>query len=159
MRKMNDGFTLIELMIVVAIIGILAAFAIPQYQGFVIKSQVTRAVSESASLKTTVDICLTSARINVGSSVLASSNCDPNVTGSSILVGASQGSIVLPSATGVPQITLTASGAASIVATFGGIAASQLTSGGAKEVRWTRSIDGSWVCTSTAAAQYRSPGC
>ena len=56
-RNMQQGFTLIELMIVVAIIGILAAVAIPQYQNYVIKSQVTRAIAEASDLKTAVEPC------------------------------------------------------------------------------------------------------
>ena len=53
MRK-QQGFTLIELMIVVAIIGILAAIAIPAYQDYTIRARVTEALSLASSPKTTI---------------------------------------------------------------------------------------------------------
>lgn len=60
MKKIQQGFTLIELMIVVAIIAILAAIAIPQYQNYVARSQMSRAVGELGALKTAVEDCLAS---------------------------------------------------------------------------------------------------
>ena len=54
MKAVQKGFTLIELMIVVAIIGILAAIAIPAYQNYLIRSQVTEGLSLADGWKTGV---------------------------------------------------------------------------------------------------------
>jgi type IV pilus assembly protein PilA len=56
-QRAQAGFTLIELMIVVAIIGILAAVAIPAYSDYTIKAKIANAISSADSLKTAVAVC------------------------------------------------------------------------------------------------------
>ena len=54
MRRVQQGFTLIELMIVVAIVGILAAIALPAYQDYIVRSKMSEAVAAIAACKTSV---------------------------------------------------------------------------------------------------------
>ena len=151
MKQIQKGFTLIELMIVVAIIGILAAIAVPQYQTYIAKTQVTRAMGEAGSVKTAAEACILEGKLAMG---LAAGQCDPQATGSSILTGATQGAAIPPS-TGVPQATLGAV-ASTIVATFGNGAAADIAG---FNVTWTRDATGSWVCNSTVLAKYKPKGC
>lgn len=66
MKKNQQGFTLIELMIVIAIIGILAAIALPAYQDYTIKAKVSEGVSISSPLRTNIGIACSEGNLSTG---------------------------------------------------------------------------------------------
>jgi type IV pilus assembly protein PilA len=145
MKRVQAGFTLIELMIVVAIIGILAAIAIPQYQTYIAKSQVTRGMGEAGAVKTAIEVCVLENKTSLG---IAAGDCDPQATGSSILAGATQGNAI-PAGTGVPRVAPATIGATpTITATFGNKAAAKLIAD-ASTIVWSRDTQGTWTCAST----------
>ena len=92
MRKVQQGFTLIELMIVVAIIGILAAIALPAYQDYTVRSRVSELAIMASGFKATVgeniankggvvdaDACNGVTNITVATKNTASSTCNSGV--------------------------------------------------------------------------------
>lgn len=148
-RTMQQGFTLIELMIVVAIIGILAAVAIPQYQNYVAKSQAARVMGETGALRTSVETCLLEGKdtfVVTGTSNNAN-ECVVGATTSNLLDN-----------NGAPAVTSNA-GVTTIVATFGQSAATALTAANSNTLTWTRDANGSWSCSSTIPVQFRPAGC
>lgn len=162
----QKGFTLIELMIVIAIIGVLAAIAIPQYQNYIARSQVSRVMGESGNIKSAIEYCANNGRTgtihsNIPSGTnLPSTECSLDATASNLMEGAVQGSgAAAPAGTGYPQATLNADGSATIIATFGNNAASSLKTANANTLTWTRTTDGNWTCATTVEQKFRPNGC
>lgn len=151
----NKGFTLIELMIVVAIIGILAAVATPQYQNYILKTQLSRVMAEAGAMRYTIESCLSEGRVDVGAGV---GECNPGATASNLLSGLSQVGVALPAGMGVPQVSDPLVGAITITATFGNRATAALLAT-PSTMTWTRDVAGTWTCTSDAPAQFRPVGC
>jgi type IV pilus assembly protein PilA len=156
--RANKGFTLIELMIVVAIIGVLAAIAIPQYQTYIAKSQVTRVMGEASYVKNIVEICISEGKTVIGTGGL---ECNPQAPGSNIMVGSTQGDPI-PLNTGVPLVEPSAAIGITptVTATFGNYAAAILQAAPVGQVVWTRAGNGSWACTSpNVDVKFKAAGC
>ncbi len=100
-RKAQQGFTLIELMIVVAIIGILAAVAIPAYQDYTIRARVSEAVNVASAAKTSV-----SENISNNGGVLPANAC-LGVNTFAAAIG-NVASLACAAATGIITVTTTA---------------------------------------------------
>ena len=124
-KKAQAGFTLIELMIVVAIIGILAAVAIPAYQNYVAKSKFSAALAEVSAGKTGVDVLMNenpsadAATVLTGSGLQATTaTCNPNEAAAANA--------------GVTNLTCTINGGPASVAGM--------------KIRVSRDASGGWTC-------------
>jgi type IV pilus assembly protein PilA len=159
MKKVQQGFTLIELMIVVAIIGILAAIAIPAYQDYIARSQISRVVGEISALKTSTEEILMRGAEPVSSAAPAAGEEDIGFNGSDLLDTAdalpkNDIAVVFPAAAG---------GQGSITATMNGSAASAVNG---VQVQLNRTAGGTWSCAILSAsvpagwkASYAPAGC
>lgn len=154
MLHKENGFTIIELLIVMAIIGVLAAIAINQYQSYIARSQVTRVVAESGNSRTIVENCINNGKFVIGKE--SDGLCDTKATPSSIIVGESQGDRGNIAGMGVAQATINADGTATIIAEFGNSATPSVLG---EFIRWDRSAGGGWSCESTADDKYNDPSC
>jgi type IV pilus assembly protein PilA len=88
MNKKAQGFTLIELMIVVAIIGILAAIALPAYQTYTSRAKFSEVVSAAGGAKTAIEVCAQTVA-NPSSAASFSGNCSTAGTNGIVDVPAS----------------------------------------------------------------------
>ena len=134
MKKIQAGFTLIELMIVVAIIGILAAIAIPKYQNYVARAQVSEALSLASGAKVAVAEYLNT------NGTFPSTNTEAGLTAANTIKGKY-----------VSEVAISANGV--ITATFGAGAHSLITTGTMALTPTNNTGSVSWACSSTTAAK------
>ena len=144
MNKMKtsaqQGFTLIELMIVVAIIGILAAIAIPQYTKYIARAESATGLQAIAALKTAVE--------------------DYYAQGGTVAPTlANLGTTSAASPLGTISSTLSATGTGGLLFTFDQKASATLKAGGTPAHTLTRTIDGAWSCASTVGTDFKVKGC
>jgi len=135
MKKVQSGFTLIELMIVVAIIGILAAIALPAYQDYTIRSKVSEGLSLAAAAKAAVT------ETNAATGTLPTTNAEAGLPAAGDISGNS-----------VTSVTVGAAGAITILYnnTLGG---NPTMNGGSISLTPTVNPGSvTWVCAVSAAA-------
>ncbi|WP_417547077.1 pilin [Marinobacter segnicrescens] len=145
MVQTNKGFTLIELMIVVAIVGILATISIPLYQGYVAKTHVSRAVGELGQYRTAIEDAVGGSKPVTNTAI--------GYTPSNITTGTSATDIA----------TLNADGSGQLQVTLGGNAHPRVSG---VLITFQRSATGVWECVidnsanpSGWQASYLPPGC
>jgi type IV pilus assembly protein PilA len=138
--KIQNGFTLIELMIVVAIIGILAAIAIPSYQEYVARSQISRTVGETSKLKTSAETLLMEGIYPATGTELGYNNSN--------LIGNDHNDLE----SGLTVDFSTGDGSGSIIAQLNGDVANVLNGA---QIVIIRTAGGTWSCTVSPSA---SPG-
>ena len=148
MQKLQHGFTLIELMIVVAIIGIIAAIAIPSYQDYLARAQVSEAMSLTSGMKTPL------------AEWYADKGFFPQTIAS--VTGVSSGkyvaSIAFTTVANSPTITVDATMKTTGVSTDiqGGVFSIATTSAGE---RWSCGINGQAMANTTIVARYLPAAC
>jgi type IV pilus assembly protein PilA len=144
MKKFNkqQGFTLIELMIVIAIIGILSAIAIPQYQNYIAKSEAGAGLATINPLKTAAEEAFASGK---GSDGITLEELNTNADASDL------GTI----GTGFSDGT----GGGNITFTFGGTDKSVSPAVDGKIITLTRTTEGAWSCSTDLDADYAPRGC
>lgn len=147
MKQVQKGFTLIELMIVVAIIGILAAVAIPAYQDYIARSQMSEAMTLASGLKT-----------NVSEVFSQKGTCPANETNGIAASADINGNYVDNVVTGG---TGTAAGGCTIVATMKSADVANGIQGESLTLTLSNADAGSyvWACTSTADDKYLPSAC
>jgi type IV pilus assembly protein PilA len=163
-RKLQKGFTLIELMIVVAILGVLSAVGLPIYQDYIAKTQVSRAVTEMVPLTAKIDSCYGEGRtaLVTATGTLTATSCSFGEFKPStifVTVGTPTNDAPVVTGAGFPTITLNANSTATVVATFGNAAATTLVTGTSKTVTWSRSAAGTWTCATTAEKKHKPKDC